>query len=210
MEERRGWTSWSEQEKIDLVDVWSRPESLKCNLHLLNGRTIDAIKAQAHKMGLPRRSTGTANRGGANEVLILKMLKVRPMDIRELAAKLGIWERPARFRVNALHAAGKIHITRWERFSSHGTASRMWAHGPGVDAPRPKPVPQKIRERERIKRMRKQDPEAYERFLAHKRLAERIRTGTLVKRDPAAAAMFGPAAQRSRRARTQPGASSCA
>jgi hypothetical protein len=126
-------------------------------------------------------------------VLILKLLELRPMDITEVAAKLGIWERPARFRLNALHAAGKIHIDRYERFSPHGPAARIWALGPGVDAPRPKPIPNTKRQRDRVKRMRREDPSAYERLLARKRLMEGIRSGRLVKRDPAAAALFGTA-----------------
>lgn len=194
-----------------LVDVWSRPEGLKANLHLFEGRSIDSVKGQAHKMGLPPRSTGPSNRGGVNEVLTLKLLELRPMDITELSVKLAISERAARFRVNDLHAAGRIHITRWERFSPHGAPSRMWALGPGEDAPRPKPVPRTTLQREWLKRMRKEDPDKYERRLARKRLAQRIRMGTLVKRDPAAEAMFGPAEkQPSRRARTQTGPSPCA
>jgi hypothetical protein len=209
--ERQAWTSWSEQEKIDLVDVWSRPEGLKKNLHLFNGRSIDSILGKAHAMGLPAKSAGPANRGGPNEVLILKLLELRPMDIAELAVKLGICERPARFRVNALYAAGKIHITRWERFSPHGKPSRMWALGAGEDAPRPRPIPHKVLERKRIERMRKEDPAAHEAILARKRLMQSLRTGTLVKRDPAAAALFGPAERRpSRRARGQTDASLCA
>lgn len=211
MEERRGWTSWSEQEKVDLVDIWSRPEGLKTNLHRFNGRTLDAIAGKAHVMGLPARSSGPANRGGANEVLILKLLAIRPMDITEVAAKLGVWERPARFRLNALHAAGKIHVARYERFSSHGPAARIFALGPGIDAPRPKPIDHSTRQRDLIKRMRKEDPAAYEALLARKRLMARLRTGTLVKRDPAAAALFGPADQSQRsRGRAQTGQAPCA
>jgi hypothetical protein len=193
VEEDRRWVDWTDEEKAVLIDVWSRPEGLKRNLHLFSGRSIDSLKHKARSMGLPPRSTGPANRGGPNEVLILKLLELRPMDITEVAVKLGIWERPARFRLKALHAAGKVHIDRYERFSPHGPAARMWALGPGVDAPRPKPIPQAQRQRELLHRMRREDPFAYERLLARKRLMELIRSGRLVKRDPAAAALFGGA-----------------
>lgn len=196
---------------VVLVDVWSRPENLKANLHLLEGRSIDSVKGQAHKMGLPPRSTGPSNRGGVNEVLTLKLLELRPMDITELSVKLGISNRAAGFRVNDLHAAGRIHITRWERFSPHGVPSRIWALGPGEDAPRPEPGDHKVLERKRINRMRKDDPAAYEAVLARKRTKQQLRNGTLVKRDPAAAALFGPAERRvSKRAVTQTDASPCA
>ncbi|WP_213761794.1 hypothetical protein [Caballeronia sp. dw_19] len=211
MAERRGWVSWSDEEKALVADVWARPEGLKKSVHLFNGRTIDGIKHMAHKLGLPPRSTGPANRGGPNEALVLQLLELRPMDITELAVKIGVSERAARFRVNDLHAAGRIHITRWERFSPHGAPSRMWALGPGEDAPRPKPIPRTTLQREWLKRMRREDPDKYERLLARKRLAERVRTGTIVRRDPAAAALFGPAEPRlSRRSRNQNGASPCA
>lgn len=187
------WTKWTEEEKADLIKVWARPEGLKRYVHLFNGRSIDSLKHKARSMGMPPRSTGPANRGGPNEVLILKLLELRPMDITEVAVKLGIWERPARFRLNALHAAGKIHIARYERFSDHGPAARMWALGPGVDASRPKPIPHTQRQRARVARMRREDPFAYERLLERKRLMESIRSGRLVKRDPAAAALFGRA-----------------
>ena len=194
MAERRGWVSWSDEEKALVVDVWARPEGLKKSVHLFNGRTVDGIKHMAHKMGLPPRSAGPANRGGPNEAIVLQWLELRPMDITELAVKIGISERAARFRVNDLHAAGKIHITRWERFSQHGVATRIWALGAGQDAPRPKPIPQKIRETDRMKRMRRNDPLKYARFLARKRLMEGIRTGRIAKRDQAVQALFGPAA----------------
>jgi hypothetical protein len=193
VEERRGWVSWSEEEKALLAKVWARPEGLKQSVHLFSGHTIDGIKHMAHKMGLPPRSSGPANRGGANETLILKLLEDGPMDITEVAAKLGIWERPARFRLNALHAAGKIHIARYERFSDRGVASRIWALGSGKDAPRPKPVDRNKRERMRMSRLRREDPAAYAQLLARKRAMEAIRTGRLVKRDPAATALFGDA-----------------
>jgi hypothetical protein len=198
VEERRPYAKWTPEMKATLIAVWARPEALKRSLHLFEGCTVDSLKHKAHSMGLPPRSSGPANRGGANEVLILKLLELRPMDITEVAAKLGIWERPARFRLNALHAAGKIHIDRYERFSPHGPAARIWALGPGVDAPRPKPIPNNKRQCDRVKRMRREDPSAYERLLARKRLMEGIRSGRLVKRDPAAAALFGTA--RSQRA----------
>lgn len=213
MAERRKWVSWSDEEKALVADVWARPEGLKESVHLFNGRTIDGIKHMAHKMQLPPRTAGPANRGGPNEARVLQLLELRPMDITELAVKIGISERAARFRVNDLHAAKRVHITRWEHFSQQGVPSRVWALGAREDAPRPNPIPPATRQRDLIKRMRKEDPDAYERLLARKRLAERIRTGTLIKRDPAAAALFGPAVARpSRRARAsaQNGASPCA
>lgn len=208
MAKRGSYVLWSEEEKAFLVEAWARPEGLKKIALLFNGRTVDSIKDMGHKLRLPARSTGPANRGGPNEALVLQLLELRPMDVNELSAKLGISNRAAGFRVNDLHAAGRVHITKWERFSPHGAPSRMWALGPGEDAPRPKPIAKKILERKRINRMRKDDPAAYEAVLARKRTKQQLRTGTLVKRDPAATALFGHAPhQPSARARVQPDAS---
>jgi hypothetical protein len=208
---RGNYVSWSEEEKAFLVEAWARPEGLKKIVLLFNGRTVDSIKDMAHKLRLPAKSTGPANRGGPNEALVLQLLDLRPMDVNELAAKLGISNRAAGFRVNDLHAAGRIHITKWERFSPHGAPSRMWALGPGEDALRPKPIAKKILERRRINRMRKDDPAAYEAVLARKRTKQQIRNGMLVKRDSAVAALFGHAAQQpSTRSTPQLDASPCA
>jgi hypothetical protein len=63
-------------------------------------------------------------------------LAAKPMDYAGLALAGKLSDFSARRWAQSLHAAGLVHITRWQRIG-RGQPTPVWAAGPGTDAPYP-------------------------------------------------------------------------
>lgn len=114
------------------------------------------------------------------------------MEGLELSAKTGISRRTVMKHLKALHAAGQIHIARWERFCASGYPARVYALGKRKDAPRPAARTPGQKFRDRMADLRANRPDEYMRVMARRRANAAKRAGT-AQRDIAARALFGTA-----------------
>nr|WP_276530679.1 ArsR family transcriptional regulator [Burkholderia multivorans] len=143
-------------------------------------------------MGLGERPNRNARAGYPTESAILRVLKLGPMDSLELSAKTGISRRTVMKHLKALHAAGQIHIARWERFCASGYPARVYALGKRKDASRPAARTPGQKFRDRMADLRANRPDEYMRVMARRRANAAKRAGT-AQRDIAARALFGTA-----------------
>lgn len=91
-----------------------------------------------------------------NRRLILASLTI-PRGAKEIAAVVGVSSVTARTHLKVMHAAGEVHIARWFK-ASRFVWERIFAIGPGQDAPKPSRMTQQERSRAYAAR-RRLDPE---------------------------------------------------
>jgi len=193
MEGKRPWRKWSEQEDADLRLVWVADGPMKQYLHLFNGRRVEAVLTHGLHIGLGVRPNKNAQVGDPNAFAILRVLAHGPMESLELSAKTGISRRTVMKHLKALHAASQVYIERWERFGASGYPARVYAVGKRKDAPRPAARTPGQKFRDRMTRLKDNEPAEYARVVARRRANKARRTNT-AKRDIAAQALFGTAA----------------
>ncbi|WP_334034735.1 ArsR/SmtB family transcription factor [Burkholderia cepacia] len=193
MEGKRPWRKWSEQEEADLRRVWVADGPMKQYLDLFNGRRVETVLTHGLQIGLGVRPNKNARVAHPNASAILRVLAQGPMESLELSAKTGISRRTVMKHLKALHAAGQVHIARWERFCASGYPARVYAVGKRKDAPRPAARTPGQKFRDRMTRLRDNEPAEYARVVARRRANKAKRNGT-AKRDIAARALFGAAA----------------
>lgn len=88
-----------------------------------------------------RRAPGTKNRAvckvnAMSQALLIKALVPGDLTIPELAEECGLHYQTVRQYLIHLHAAGAIHICRWDQDSRGRYLLRVYKLGPGKDAPR--------------------------------------------------------------------------
>ncbi|MDN7763006.1 MULTISPECIES: ArsR/SmtB family transcription factor [Burkholderia cepacia complex] len=193
MEGKRPWRKWSEQEEADLRRVWVADGPMKQYLDLFNGRRVETVLTHGLQIGLGVRPNKNARVAHPNASAILRVLAQGPMESLELSAKTGISRRTVMKHLKALHAAGQVHIARWERFCASGYPARVYAVGKRKDAPRPAARTPGQKFRDRMTRLKDNEPAEYARVVARRRANKARRTNT-AKRDIAAQALFGTAA----------------
>ncbi|MGU7784905.1 ArsR family transcriptional regulator [Burkholderia sp. PU8-34] len=194
MEGKRAWRKWTEAEEADLRRVWVGDGPLKQFLDLFGGRSFHSVVSHGLAMGLGERPNKNAHAGHPNASAILRALANSQMEAVELSAKTGISRRTVMKHLNALHAEGKIHIARWERFESSGYPARVYAVGQRKDAVRPLARTPGQKWRDRMDDLKKNRPDEYVRVMARRRANAKRRENRPMKRDIATTALFGVAA----------------
>lgn len=66
------------------------------------------------------------------------LIGAKPMTVRDISIELGRSQKSMDTLFSKLHAAGRVHVAKWQRGSS-GPIAAMYLWGEGEDAPRPKP-----------------------------------------------------------------------
>ncbi len=189
----RSWNKWTEQEDRDLAIAWVADGPMKKYLDLFNGRSVEAVLAHGLYIGLGERPNRNAQVAHPNASAILRVMVQGPMEAVELSAKTGISRRTVMKHLKALHAQGRIHIARWERFGASGYPARVYALGKRKDAQRPTARTPGQKFRDRMADLKQNRPDEYMRVMARRRANAQRRTGA-VRRDVAAVALFGAAA----------------
>ncbi|HDR9093355.1 ArsR family transcriptional regulator [Burkholderia vietnamiensis] len=192
MEGKRAWRKWSEQEEADLRRVWVADGPMKLYLDLFNGRRVETVLTHGLQIGLGARPNKNARVADPNASAILRVLTQCPMESLELSAKTGISRRTVMKHLKALHAAGKVYIVRWERFGASGYPARVYAVGKRKDAPRPAARTPGQKFRDRMTRLKDNEPAEYARVMARRR-ANKAKRNSAARRDVAAQALFGTA-----------------
>ncbi|CAG9194148.1 conserved hypothetical protein [Paraburkholderia caribensis] len=184
---------WTPEEDATLVRMWKEGKTAKQILKELPGRTEPALRKRRPRLGLARRrNLGSGVPVRVSEVLIWKALRHRRGTRSEVAARAGVGRTAMSNFIKENRA--RIHIVDWKR-SADGPYVEVFAAGAGQDAPRPAAMSRSeiyARYWERLKRERPADA-AFRVSRDNMRRLER--EGKLIRRDPAAEALFGSAAR---------------
>jgi transposase len=183
---------WPDEQIALLKKVWDDPAPMKTQMDLFPGRTEGALKAMGAALGLPDRRLLNSERADKSSGERIKAaIKKRPGTYDELAARLSVSQSTVRRFITKFRA--EVHIKRYRRRrGDDGYRPAVWAWGAGPDAPWPKAAtPRDCSNRWYRKKSR--DPEWVARIRLRQKLYYAKRTGKLVRRDPAAIALFGEA-----------------
>ena len=133
------WTP--EQEKL-LLDIWPTGESIKRHIKALGDRPYTTIMSHAKKvMKLPPRPKTARGRQAYAWPIIKAELERGHGTAPELIARTGLSMAPVCHRIREANPGpnGEIHIVDWRKRSSGGLPVAVYAIGPGINAPMPKP-----------------------------------------------------------------------
>ena len=181
---------WPDEQIALLKQVWANPAPLKTQLHLFPGRTDGALKAMGAALNLPDRRLLNSQRADESSGARIKAaIQKRPGTYAELAARLSVSQATVRRFITKFRA--DVHIKRYRsRRGEDGYWPAVWAWGACEDAMWPERAdPRDCANRWYRKKSR--DPEWVARNRARQQLYYAKRTGKLVRRDPAAIALFG-------------------
>lgn len=159
---------------------------------LLVDRNEDAIWKRAHRLELQNKRVAPQYDRFPNWVAIQKQLETGPKSTRQIADATGL--RVAHVRDMLKRRRGRtVYILGWTSEKGDGGDIALYALGENRhDTPQPKKLTQAQRDKQYKKRLRESDPETYYTRTARDRLKRAIKTGKLVKPDPAASWMFNP------------------
>ena len=79
-----------------------------------------------------------------------------PSTRLEVVEATGVGQRTVLLTINAMHAAGLVHVAGWSRGqNSAGKWAAQWVYGPGNDKPAPKPMTKRQYEQRRYRKRKR-------------------------------------------------------
>jgi AraC-like DNA-binding protein len=149
---------WSPEEDERLRQEWKVLGPIKSKVDLFPGRTAPAIwKRGMVDLKLPPRGTLRASHYSWVAQAIDQAIREHgPLSIEELAKVTGASREQIQRQFREQHGL-RYHIHAWSRRAAHGKWTRIWALGPGDDAPKPEPqaniaIVLRYQQRQKIKR----------------------------------------------------------
>jgi hypothetical protein len=187
---RRGGSAmrWLEEEDEILREIWTLRTPLKVSAARLPGRSVRGMQMRADTLELPRRrqARGTSDTRPAF-VALWKALKKRGTRI-QLAARAGVSNQTAGDFIK--HFRSQMHIVDWYH-PADGKAAPIYKAGAGEDKPKPPNKPRAEIYSDYWKRMKRERPDLAAARIARATFRRLEREGKLMRRDPAAVALFG-------------------
>lgn len=184
---------WSPEEDATLTRMWKEGKTAKQILRALPDRTEPALRKRCAFLKLPkRRNPGSGAPIRSTAQPIWKALRQRPATRNELAARAGVGRHSVAVFVKENRAL--IHIVDWKR-AVDGPYVEVFKAGAGTDAPKPAPMSITERNARWWKKLKRERPDVAGHRIARDNHRRLMREGKLVRRDPAAEALFGSAAR---------------
>ncbi|WP_224030310.1 hypothetical protein [Paraburkholderia caribensis] len=155
-------------------------------------RTESALRKRREILQLSVRrmyGTGIVIRGTTQT--IWKALKGKPCTREELAARAGVCSQSVTAFIKENRS--RIHVCTWRKPA--GKYVEVFKAGAGIDAPKPPPKPRSQTYADWWQRLKRDRPDVAGHRIARDNHRRDMRSGKLVRRDPAAVAIFGPAAR---------------
>jgi hypothetical protein len=146
---------WLPEEDAALKSIWHSGERIKNHIHLFGDHSYAAIITHAHDIGLGKRQNCPRGQAPIAEKLMLRELGKGPVNRFKLADILQLDPSTTHKRLIALHRAGKVSISGWERRSAYSAMVPIYRVGKGEDAP--KPPKRSNAENERRRRARRKE-----------------------------------------------------
>jgi hypothetical protein len=185
---------WSPEEDALLTKLWSEPAALKTVEHLFPLRTEAALVARGRDLKLPdrRRAIPAQRAAQGSGARIKAILESRRATTAELAVLAACSEPTVRRFISANRA--EMHIARFLPAGEDGPGAAVWVWGAGRDAKRPPPKSRHELSKRYYRKLKRERFDKFDEIRAQQRIRAATKAGTLVRRDPLVAALFGSAA----------------
>lgn len=181
---------WSPEEDATLRRLWLAFVPTKKIVEQLPGRTYASIAKRRGKLNLPRRSgAGVGPMDRPEMQKLWNALKKRKATRAQLAKRAAVG--PATVSKFVKLFRSQFHVCGWAKADPNGDYAEVLRVGPGQDVPRPTPASASERCHRWWERCKRERPLDAGRRLAKDAVRRREREGKLVRRDPAAVALFG-------------------
>ncbi|MGX6999886.1 hypothetical protein [Caballeronia sp. KNU42] len=139
--------AWTPEQDALLRDIWVNGGPIKLHAHQFPSHTVGAIVGHAYLMGLGKRPN---RRRGIESVcwkLMRQELKNADRACIELAELVNLNRSGVSKHMAARHEAKEVHICKWKRLKASGKHVPVYRLGAGVDAPKPPPMSNAIKNR---------------------------------------------------------------
>ena len=164
MSKRHSWAEWTAEEDSLLKVVWGGKSSLAGAMHLFPRHTLSALKQRTRALEFPARV-----KRGRNCVMPVWqrieafLTKEGAHSVDDVTHMLSMDKRCVKNAMYRAYGRGDVHVASYVRRSPFGNPSKVYAVGPGVDAPRPAPLTkaeswQRHRPRRALRRAMKTTP----------------------------------------------------
>jgi hypothetical protein len=180
---------WPPEDEVRLAALWPTRTPLKVLVDEFPGRSVRGLQSKAMELGLPRRriAKGISETRPAFVALWAELVKKRGTRM-QLAARVGVSNQTAGDFIQYFRA--RMRIVGWH-VPADGQPAPIFAAGAGVDKPKPAKKARAQIYSDYWKRMKRERPEQAAARIARANFLRLERQGKLMKRDPAAVAMFG-------------------
>ena len=128
---------WLPEQDEALKLIWHSGERIKSHIHLFGEHSYAAILTRAYELRLGKREKCPRGQAPIAEKLMLRELEKGPVNRFKLADILQIDPSTTHKRLLALHRAGKVSISGWERRSAYSAMVPIYRVGNGIDSPKP-------------------------------------------------------------------------
>ncbi|HEX7906842.1 MAG TPA: hypothetical protein VF534_01950 [Paraburkholderia sp.] len=181
---------WSPED--DAILIKGREDGLtsKQIARLLHDCTEAMVKNRRAKLNLPVRvihGSGIVMR--STTATIRKALERGPCTRAELRKRAGVSRQSVERFINEHRA--EIHICRWGKKLANGSRPEVFKLGAGEDKPKPSPMSKSEIYKRWYEKQKRDRPDAVAARSARDRFHRREREGKVLRRDPAAVALFG-------------------
>jgi hypothetical protein len=180
---------WLESEDEILREIWKLRAPLKVSIARLPGRSERGVQLRAAALKLPKRRQprGVSETRPAFVALWAVLKKKRGTRI-ELAERAGLTRQTVGTFIR--HFRSQIRISGWQP-RKDGPHAPIYAAGAGTDKPKPSRKPRNEICSDYWKRVKRERPDVAAARIARTAFRRQEREGKLMKRDPAAVALFG-------------------
>lgn len=187
---RKSPRAWTDQEMTILAEQWGNGQPIRVWMDLLPRRTERAINMMGLVTHGPR---GNIRQSGASISwrLICRVLAGgERLSPDEISARAGVSRRHVYSELKQ-HRGVAVHVAGYGPQPASGYRPKLWALGPGEDAPAPRAMTGAERARRRWRKLKKERPDYLAARNAKARFRDQERKGKFIRCDPAAAWMHG-------------------
>jgi hypothetical protein len=132
--------TWTQEQDDHIRRLWPTGERFKAHMELFGAHSYSAIMNRAYELGLGKRPKCPRGQSPIAWILIESELAKCPTDRRFLAAALTLHPATVYEQIRVAHKAGLVRVVKWNRRSSGGKPTPVYALGAGEDAPMPAPI----------------------------------------------------------------------
>ncbi|MDE4918323.1 hypothetical protein ACUXAV_000363 [Cupriavidus metallidurans] len=183
----RKWNKWTPEEDALLRELWASDVKMDVIAsHFPNRQHFTVYEHARRVLGLPQRRIPQPFDDVLSWRLISAQLQKAPATAKALADATGLKHSTVAGLLKNRHGR-LVFISGYVRHTTRCLPVRVWALGNGRDAHKPRALTATERKRRYMKKLRKKEPERIDAWAAKVRVRKQMKSGELVRRDPAAA-----------------------
>jgi hypothetical protein len=178
---------WTAEDEAKLREMWATGASF-CAIGAELNRSGDAVFQKGKTLGLGSKPCAD-QRSPVWAFIVRVCADGRARSVHELIEVTGAARVTIDHLMRRRSAAGQAHVARWEK--RWGAPTPYWLPVPGKNAPKPRVKTHSERQRDRMRRLKEEDPLQYKAIVDRKTVRRALSRGTVRQQHEVVRAMFG-------------------